>query len=180
MIVLGIDPGPEQSAWCEYDSAEKVLRKSGIERNEHVWSLVRFPSEMGVDTTQTDSAFVIEMVQSYGMPVGKTVFETCVWIGIFLEAAGLLQQKRCFFDHVARVTRPECALHLCGTHRAKDGSMNQALKDKLGGKGTKKDPGPLYGVRSHIWSALAVAVTWVETQGDRGRIPEKEMQPCES
>ena len=35
--------------------------------------------------------------------------------------------------------------------------------DLFGGKeaavGTKKAPGPLHGVKSHLWSALALAVT---------------------
>ena len=56
---------------------------------------------------------------------------------------------------------------LCGTARAKDPNVHQALIDMYGGsmkaaKGTKKAPGPLYGVKSHIWSALAVAVAWAK------------------
>jgi hypothetical protein len=42
--------------------------------------------------------------------------------------------------------------------RAKDPNVRQALLDKIGPVGTKKNPGPLYGVSGHGWSALAVAV----------------------
>jgi len=48
--------------------------------------------------------------------------------------------------------------------KAKDANIRQALIDKLGPVGTKKSPGPLWGVKSHIWSALAVAVTALETK----------------
>jgi hypothetical protein len=41
--------------------------------------------------------------------------------------------------------------------RAKDANIRQALIDKLGAVGTKKAPGPLYGISGHLWAALAVA-----------------------
>jgi hypothetical protein len=36
--------------------------------------------------------------------------------------------------------------------------VRQALIDRLGPQGTKKNPGPTYGMRSHLWAALAVGV----------------------
>jgi hypothetical protein len=36
--------------------------------------------------------------------------------------------------------------------------VRQALIDRLGLQGTKKAPGPTYGIKSHEWAALAVAV----------------------
>ena len=102
----------------------------------------------------------IEMIASYGMAVGKEVFETCVWIGRFVQAAGV--------DRVRLVYRKDVKLHLCGSPRAKDANIRQALIDRWGGKaeavGTVKRPGPLYGVKSHAWAALAVAVTALETK----------------
>ena len=72
-----------------------------------------------------------------------------------------------FFD-ASLVYREDVKLHLCGSPRAKDANIRQALIDRWGGKaeavGTVKKPGPLYGVKSHAWSALAVAVTALETR----------------
>ena len=58
-------------------------------------------------------------------------------------------------------------VHLCHDSRAKDTNIRQALLDlfpRAGGGatpqvGTKGKPGPLYGVSSHAWPALAVAIT---------------------
>ena len=102
-----------------------------------------------------------EMIASYGMAVGKEVFETCVWIGRFMERADNP-------DAVRLVYRKDVKLHLCGSPRAKDANIRQALIDRWGGKaeaiGTIKKPGPLYGVKSHAWAALGVAVTALETK----------------
>jgi len=95
------------------------------------------------------------MVASYGMPVGKEVFETCVWIGRFMQ---VWHDP----DAVRLIYRRDVKLHLCGSARAKDGNIRQALIDKLGPQGTKKAPGPTYGVKSHAWAALALAVTAAE------------------
>ena len=101
---------------------------------------------------------VIEMVASYGMPVGREVFETVRWIGRFHEA----------FGGAEYVYRKDVKIHLCQSMRAKDANVRQAILDLFppagGGKvpqvGTKLQPGPLYGVRKDIWSALAVALTF--------------------
>jgi hypothetical protein len=123
---------------------------SGVLENEALLSRVR--------TTLHDSyrMFAIEMVASYGMPVGREVFETCVWIGRF-------QQVWRDPEAVKLVYRRDVKLHLCGNSRAKDANIRQALIDKLGPVGTKAAPGPLYGVRSHAWAAVAVAVTAFDT-----------------
>src|ERR1019366_6572924 len=106
----------------------------------------------------------IEMVASYGMAVGASVFDTCVWAGRFIEC-----WSRTGFDRdwaAGRVFRREVKLHLCGSARAKDANVRQALIDRYGGKekavGRKKTPGPLYGLKSDCWSALAVAITAAE------------------
>jgi hypothetical protein len=98
----------------------------------------------------------IEMIASYGMAVGREVFETCVWIGRFQQAWPEPKAVRLVY-------RREVKLHLCGVTQAKDANIRMALLDKVGPQGVKARPGPTYGIKSHAWAALAVAVTAAET-----------------
>lgn len=144
-IVLAIDPGTSESGWVLFDGA-KVL-ECGVRSNPEMLTMIW-------DVGQEDevSELAIEMVASYGMAVGREVFETCVWIGRFQQVWRNPQEVRLVY-------RRDVKLHLCGSMKAKDANIRQALLDLLGPVGLKRDPGPLYGVRSHAWSALAVAVT---------------------
>lgn len=153
ITIFAIDPGPEQSAWVLYTGEHVGLSK--IEPNHDVCE--------SISKYHTDNvAFAVEWIESFGMPVGKDVFETTYWCGRFDELAWQLFRKQ-----FVRIPRKQVKLHLCNSMRAKDANIRQALLDRFpptgGGKtpqvGTVKQPGPLFGVKSHIWSALAVAVT---------------------
>jgi hypothetical protein len=147
-VILALDPGPTQTGWVEFDGA-RVL-DCGVLPNADILRTLPH-DEAGV--------LAIEMIASYGMPVGREVFETCVWIG-------RLQQAWREPDAVRLVYRKDAKHHLCGTSKAKDANVRQALLDlfpRSGGGatpqiGTKHAPGPLYGVSTHVWPALAVAV----------------------
>lgn len=142
MIVFAVDPGTTQSGWALLEGAK--VRDSGVHDNHDVLQWVK--AGQGADL------LAIEMVASYGMPVGREVFETVRWIGRF-------QQAWRYPELVQLVYRKDVKLHLCGNPRAKDANIRQALLDQLGPAGTKRDQGNTYGVKSHAWSALAVAVT---------------------
>lgn len=149
MMILAIDPGTTESGYCIYDGA-RVFESGVLPNVDMLVRVQQWPTQR----------LAIEMIASYGMAVGREVFETCVWIGRFQQA----------WRHpgaVELVYRRDVKLHLCGTSKAKDPNVRQALLDLFprtgGGKtpqiGTKAQPGPLYGVSSHAWSALGVAVT---------------------
>lgn len=155
--VLAIDPGTTHSAWVLFDGDAVDLR--GYEPNESLrdWLTVRPRAKF--------RHIAIEFVESFGMPVGREVFETVYWIGRFAEAWG-------DDETLTRLSRKDVKLNLCQSARAKDANIRQALLDRFpatgGGSvpqvGTKKMPGPLYGIASHTWSALAVAVTWFDSR----------------
>lgn len=153
--ILAIDPGTTESGYVLYQGGR--VHESGVLAN----------AEMLVRVQQWPAPrLAIEMIASYGMAVGREVFETCVWIGRF-------QQAWRDPDAVELVYRKDVKLHLCGTSRAKDANIRQALLDLYprtgGGRtpqiGTKAQPGPLYGVSSHAWPALGVALTALAAQG---------------
>ena len=142
-MILAIDPGPTESGYVLYTHG--TVSGSGVLANHNMLLVVR---RWGIPSSQ----LAIEMIASYGMAVGREVFETCVWIGRFTHAWHAPEAVRLIY-------RKDVKLHLCGSPRAKDSNIRQALIDKLGAPGTKKAPGPTYGVKSHAWPALAVAVT---------------------
>ncbi len=156
MRVLGIDPGPVESAYVLWDG-KKILTKGKV-ANDMMLGLVRLGIQRGDEVFKDgkwhgeDWWIGIEMIASYGAPVGQETFETCVMIGRMIEASGAP-------NSVTRVTRKEIGKHLCNDGRTKDPIIRQRLLDLVGPQGTKANPGPTYGVSKDVWSALAVAIT---------------------
>ncbi|HUU41875.1 MAG TPA: hypothetical protein VMW42_13145 [Desulfatiglandales bacterium] len=145
--VLAIDPGPKESAYVIWDNKE--IHWAVILGNE-------FLLERLYQTDPKSIYLVQEEVQSYGMPVGKDVFETVYWTGVFAEAF----RKGDLTAHFARLPRKAIKLHLCNSLRAKDSNIRQALIDRFGLPGTKKAPGLTYGLKKDLWQAFALAVTY--------------------
>lgn len=152
MNIMAIDPGNIESAYVVIDDEYKVLSKGKIDNHALLTILKQ---------NHHDIKYVaIEMIASYGMAVGKTVFDTCVWIGRFEQA--LIENK----FKVEHVYRKDIKMNLCGSNRAKDTNVTQALIDRFApntrnkGKGTKDDQGWFYGFKKDIWQAYAVAVTY--------------------
>lgn len=158
MKLLAIDPGNEQSAYVLFDGV-RVQEFDIVDNDVLIYR----------DVMHAAPRLAIEGVACYGMPVGKEVFDTCIWIGRFMQKFGA-----CATDIVYR---GDVKMHLCQSMRAKDPMVRQALLDLFGpGRekaiGTKKNPGPCYGISSHCWSALAVAVTWWDKNAAQPEINE--------
>ena len=140
--ILAVDPGQTLSGWCILDDGKLI--DSGVHDN---YDVLRW-----VQQGQRADTFAIEMIANMGMAVGQSTFETVKWIGRFQQAWKDPEAVRLMYRH-------EVKQHLCGTQKAKDANIRQRLLDLIGPQGTKKTPGPTRGVKSHAWSALAVAVT---------------------
>jgi hypothetical protein len=156
MKILAIDPGNIRSAYVLLHEDGTPAAKGRVSNEDMRRILLEPVTNLGAVGAMID-AIAIEMIASYGMAVGKEVFETCVWIGRFLECSQDIWP-------VSFVYRKDVKLHLCNSPRAKDSNVRQALIDRFGGRdaaiGSKKikKVGPLYGYAEDEWAALAVAV----------------------
>lgn len=140
MKILAIDPGNMDSAFCWLiDGQLKDAKKCA---NSLLLALV---PQSGAEVV------VIEMIAGYGMRVGQSIFETCVFVG------RLIQTCLMFDVPYHLVFRKNVVTHLCGNATAGDAFVREALIDRYGIPGTKKTPGPTYGIANDMWAALAVA-----------------------
>ena len=159
-MILAIDPGNTHSGVALIEAGTCRPVKVGKLPNDEVLDLIRSTSYEHLS---------IEMIASYGMAVGKEVFDTCVWIGRFIER----NDHRINEDAECRlVYRREVKLHHCHSAKAKDANITQALIDRFAygqpnrGKGTKAHPGWFYGFAADIWQAYALAVLTNDTRSN--------------
>ena len=149
MRVLGIDPGPERSAWVLWDG-ERVCR-FGADENLTVESGMRI-----LERQERPVRLAMERPQAFYGPGVKpspqlmeTAFEAGTLYGAWPDSHTRLYLR---FNEVSR--------HHTGRSGRPEPEIRAALLERIGPVGTKKNPGPLYGlkVKDHHFSALAVAV----------------------
>lgn len=154
MRLLAIDPGNEMTAYCLMDEEYKIIEAGKVENSamlDYIWMKAKRIDHIAV-----------EMIASYGMPVGAEVFETCVMIGR-IEQIAAVKEVEC-----SRVYRAEEKLCICKNSRAKDSNIRTALidrfarHDKKRGTGTKTNPDHFYGISKDMWAAFAVGVVYLD------------------
>lgn len=157
MIVYGIDPGLEASGFVELNTeSRRVFLALADADHCRVRRLLR-----DISPADAEPKFIvaIERLQFYGAGMGSDTITTAEETGRYLEALGRA---------AIRLSRPTIKAHLTGKANTKDAHVRAALLDRFGGekaaRGSKKAQGALYGVHSHSWAALAVAVVAAERE----------------
>jgi len=152
---VAIDLGPAQSAlalWCLTHDHLKYHEYSDNDDIGAAISLAPFRPD------GRPRIIVIEDFVAQGQPFSKIVRDSCVWLGRFMQLG---------FDMglpVELASYATISKHLTGNPHSKDAQLRAVLNDRYGGKGTKKQPGGLYGVKDHLWNAVAVAAWYVDRQ----------------
>lgn len=169
MYICAIDPGNIQSAYVLMGEDLHPL-SFGKQANEIMYmSMMDAIAELG----DAEIEYAIEMVASYGMPVGRDVFDTVGWIGALGSRLGVIRFTENGMESESFIYRKDEKMNLCNSMRANDATIKQALIDRFApgvgnhGKGTKKEPGWFYGFKADIWAAYAVGVTYYDKRGRR-------------
>ena len=182
--ILAIDPGNERSAFCLVSSDlhplafgkyvnrlskqeyKEMVERIGVEEQkcnisrEIFFSAICDAISEHVRATD-DIHFVIEGIENFGMPAGRSLFDTSEYIG---RVSLLIEQK--YDIEPFKVYRHEEKMTICHNPRANDATIKRALVDRFApgasnyGKGTKKNPGFFYGFSADCWSAFAQAITY--------------------
>ena len=154
MKILGIDTGTFETGWVIYDSVKHEVIEKGINGNQGFKDLIK---DLDFDFA------AIEGIQSYGMPMGQDTIDTVVWLGRYIECIESFGKQSKLLYKKRNINKT-----ICNSNKAKDSNIRQAIIDMFppsgGGKtpqiGTSKDQGLLYGIKSHMWAALAVSLTY--------------------
>ena len=184
MIIFSIDPGPSKSGsvlfdtkeqkvlWCANDIDNTDVREYIMDRDKYHDPSVYHP----IPDVKFDIV-AIETIEPMGLTLGNSTINTAIWVGRYYELVTYL-----YGDSSAMlISRGDEKIMLCGCKTfidpqtgkrqgVKNKQVRQAIIDRFpptgGGKtpqvGTKKLPGPLYGVSTHAWSAVAIALTCEE------------------
>ena len=149
MEILSIDVGTTEAGFCLIDMNTYKPIRFGKISNEELLQIVK---------KENYDVLIYEEFQSYGMPIGISTITSITWNGRYIQSA-LDREKK-----VDYIYRKEEKMNLCGTMKAKDSNIRQALIDRFGEVGTKKNQGWFYGFKNDVWAAYAVGITWLDKQ----------------
>lgn len=158
MRILACDPGNDKSAFLVFDMELMRPIRWWLEPNSQCRDrIVRVPTHNHCLSIEYTPPYV--MTTKSGRPfVGNQVVMTAIEIGRFIQ---------CWDGDHELVSRLNVKRHMLGRTNGNDAMVRQSILERYGGTrraavGIKKEPGPLYGVKSDVWAALAVAITVAE------------------
>ena len=157
MEILSIDVGTTETGFCLIDKETYRPIRFGKISNEDLLEIVK---------NENYDNLIYEEFQSYGMPIGISTITSITWNGRYIQSA-LDRGKK-----VDYIYRKEEKINLCGSMKAKDSNIRQALIDRFAqhdfknGKGKKSNPDFFYGFSKDGWSAFAVGITYLDKKKD--------------
>lgn len=153
--ILGIDTGSEETGICLIEATTFKPIVFGKIPNVNMFDWFNQNNDK---INEENCIVAYEQFKNYGMPIGDSTIKSIEWNGRFLQHLEDVYNIKQWHP----VMRVEEKINICGSIKAKDSNIRQALINRFGEVGTKKKPGFFYGFKKDIWSAFAVAVTFID------------------
>lgn len=142
--IFAVDPGTTESAYTLLDvRRNKILEFGKVSNNQLMLRVLK--------TGYKPEHIVCEEICSYGMPVGKTTFDTVRFTG---RLEYLCQIEEIPFS---LLPRHKVKLALKPLPRKNDKDVRASLISIYGEPGTADSRGKTYGITKDVWAALGVA-----------------------
>lgn len=184
MKILAIDPGNKKSGWLLFEPADVLgglkLVDFGISDNVTMRTSITSASQLIIETPKPQGMAMAAETMDTLIQIGRLVdrWVECRWLPpeswsyvfrqpVKLHLCGQARAKdknvrQALIDRfggntvaVGGVKCPRChGKGWCGRGRP--------VCEECGGQGWESPPGPLKGVSSHVWPALALACWWVD------------------
>jgi hypothetical protein len=162
-MVIAIDPGNEQSAFVLIDTLNKEPLFFDKLYNDEMLMILE---------DRKYEKLVIEMISSYNMKVGASIFDTCVWVGRFIQKAVdrnipfEIVYRKDVKKHFGVITRSKKKLPNADSQIRSELIKRYAKFDFKNGKGVANDQDTFYGFKADIWQAYALGVYYLEKDKD--------------
>ena len=147
-MILGIDPGNEQSGYVVVDNY-KVIDAGKIKNEKLLVKIIHIPAFM-----RDVDAVCIELIQSYGSVAGRTLYDTCIWTGRFIQALAHAH----LHVPIHLYTRPKIMRAIVGTNKGGDRALRATLLLRFGGDKKGEPMHPLRGGGGDLRAAYAAVV----------------------
>jgi hypothetical protein len=155
-IVCAVDPGPQVLGYVCWDTAEqKLLVKENISSEE-------FIQKISDPTLVPGEMLLVEQAVIY-QKSAASIHDTIFYYGRLCRDWQIRRG-----DNILLVPRLTIIGHILGPelrkacfgkkNMSRDSAVIAELTSRYGGKGTKAEPGFFFGVSSHMWNAIALAV----------------------
>jgi len=154
-LYIGIDSGTTQSGYIVLENGlgKIKIKESGIVSNDEIFRLFE---KYAIDK----AVICLEQINPMGMRIGRSTIDTIFWIGRFFDRA---KTSGC---EPVLIERQIVKKTLCPKMpKVNDSKIRSALIKIYGEPGIKKNPGFTYGIKSHIWQALACVTTYFIKEG---------------
>lgn len=159
--VLAVDPGSSISGYVVLTD-DNVITDKGIVDNEEM--LLMMNSQVADHCVVEKPGAHVMTIKATGHPyIPEHVKETLIYFGRLQAYWELLSDSGEFYA----MARRDALKYVTGKgSRVGDKEMRAGLISLYGGPdaiGLKKNPGPLYGISSHMWAALGLGVAYHDT-----------------